>query len=187
MKAVRRTDVTFENFSANFIVQKGGCKKRKRDRTGGVLSPFRGHVPRPRPHLRNALLRPSRKSLPCLTMHLRSLPSSILFLLLAVAMASTNAHSTPHSNNPLALPPPSHDHHQQQQQQQKRATLDLSSGSAPLTDHLGPLVVNKDGTTARITNWHAMTDDERQRTLRVISKRNRQRLEKLKEDLPHNL
>jgi predicted Fe-S protein YdhL (DUF1289 family) len=48
-------------------------------------------------------------------------------------------------------------------------------------DQLGPMVVNVDGTLSRITNWEAMTEIERTNTLRIISKRNKERLEKLKE------
>ncbi|TFK37579.1 hypothetical protein BDQ12DRAFT_607328 [Crucibulum laeve] len=39
-------------------------------------------------------------------------------------------------------------------------------------DELGPLVVNSDGTLSRISNWSSMAEAERQRTLRVLSKRN---------------
>lgn len=78
-------------------------------------------------------------------------------------------------DEPMQLPPPSAD--------SSRTKLDLSSGSADLTDKLGPLVINKDGTTSRIVNWSKMTEMERERTLRIISKRNRERLAKLKEEL----
>lgn len=64
-----------------------------------------------------------------------------------------------------------------------RRSLDLGTGSKDLTDELGPLVINKDGTTARITNWHQMTPDEKERTLRIITKRNRERLAVLKQEL----
>jgi hypothetical protein len=60
-------------------------------------------------------------------------------------------------------------------------TLDVSgSGTTVALDHLGPLVVNVDGTLARITNWHEMTDIERRNTALVVAKRNKQRLEVLK-------
>ena len=59
--------------------------------------------------------------------------------------------------------------------------LDLSGGgSTAKLDHLGPMVVNTDGTLARITNWEHMTEGEKQATLRVLGKRNKQRLEALK-------
>lgn len=51
--------------------------------------------------------------------------------------------------------------------------------SAKLKD-LGPVVVNPDGSLSRISNWHAMTDAERQTTMLVIGKRNKLRQDKLK-------
>lgn len=57
----------------------------------------------------------------------------------------------------------------------------MSNGSTSVKlDHLGPMVVNVDGTLARISNWEQMTDGEKQGTLRIIGKRNKQRLEALK-------
>ena len=70
--------------------------------------------------------------------------------------------------------------------------LDMSSGSSTVKlDHLGPLVVNQDGTLSRISNWEQMADIEKKNTLRVLGKRNQSRLAKLKEagahvDLPNN-
>lgn len=46
-------------------------------------------------------------------------------------------------------------------------------------DHLGPLVVNQDGTLSRIANWSEMTEGERDNTLRVLGKRNQARLRAL--------
>ncbi|KAI8610517.1 hypothetical protein BC830DRAFT_1045971, partial [Chytriomyces sp. MP71] len=46
-------------------------------------------------------------------------------------------------------------------------------------DHLGPIVVGTDGTMQRIANWDAMTEAERSTTMRVVAKRNAQRLAKL--------
>ncbi|KAF9234596.1 hypothetical protein BU15DRAFT_8782, partial [Melanogaster broomeanus] len=40
-------------------------------------------------------------------------------------------------------------------------------------DNLGPMVVNSDGTLSRIANWESMTEAERDRTMRVITTRNR--------------
>lgn len=55
--------------------------------------------------------------------------------------------------------------------------LDLSTGQGSVTlDHLGPMVVNRDGTMSRIANWAEMSDIERQNTLRVLGKRNQLRL-----------
>lgn len=47
-------------------------------------------------------------------------------------------------------------------------------------DYLGPLVVNKDGTTGRVANWAEMTEGERETTLKLLTRRNKQRLEALK-------
>lgn len=62
--------------------------------------------------------------------------------------------------------------------------IDLSGGQDSSTtvslDHLGPIVVNQDGTMSRISNWDKMTEMEQKNTLRIIGKRNKQRLEALK-------
>ncbi|KAJ5095211.1 hypothetical protein N7532_007502 [Penicillium argentinense] len=47
-------------------------------------------------------------------------------------------------------------------------------------DHLGPMVVNVDGTLSRIGNWEQMSEIEKKNTLRIIGRRNKQRLEALK-------
>lgn len=57
--------------------------------------------------------------------------------------------------------------------------LDVNGDGVKL-DHLGPLVVNTDGTLARISNWAQMTEMERKNTVRVLGKRNKERLAKLK-------
>ncbi|TQV94164.1 fungal specific transcription factor [Cordyceps javanica] len=60
-------------------------------------------------------------------------------------------------------------------------TLDVSGdGSTVKLSELGPLVVNVDGTVARISNWKEMTDAERETTVRMVGRRNKQRLEALK-------
>lgn len=65
--------------------------------------------------------------------------------------------------------------------QQKPLRLDLGAegGSTVTLDHLGPMVVNVDGTLSRIGNWELMTEIERKNTLRILGKRNKQRLEVL--------
>ena len=80
---------------------------------------------------------------------------------------------TPHKQ-PLALPeaPSSSSTNQ----------IDLSDGSGTVKlDHLGPMVVNADGTMSRIENWAQMTEIERANTLRVLGKRNQLRLKALRE------
>jgi hypothetical protein len=58
-------------------------------------------------------------------------------------------------------------------------TLDVNGGGVRL-DHLGPLVVNQDGTMSRIANWAEMSQIERDNTLRVLGKRNQLRLKTLR-------
>ena len=52
-------------------------------------------------------------------------------------------------------------------------------GEAVAMEELGPIVINTDGTTARITNWPEMTPAEQEKTRRVIVARNAKRLAKL--------
>ena len=60
-------------------------------------------------------------------------------------------------------------------------TLDMSNGSTTVSlDHLGPMVVNVDGSMSRISNWDKMAEIEKKNTLRIIGKRNKSRLEALK-------
>jgi len=59
-------------------------------------------------------------------------------------------------------------------------TIDLSSGASVALDALGPVVVNEDGTLARIGNWSQMTPQEQATTQRRISARNNERLAALR-------
>jgi hypothetical protein len=73
---------------------------------------------------------------------------------------------------PLALPEAPHN---------SATQLDMSNGDASVKlDHLGPMVVNVDGTLSRISNWDKMADIEKENTLRIIGKRNQARLEILR-------
>ncbi|KAH7155035.1 hypothetical protein B0J13DRAFT_618519 [Dactylonectria estremocensis] len=56
----------------------------------------------------------------------------------------------------------------------------LRVGESIRLDAMGPLVVNADGSMARVANWTGMTDGEREATLRLLGRRNKQRLEALK-------
>lgn len=61
--------------------------------------------------------------------------------------------------------------------------IDMSQGGSTVQlDHLGPMVVNTDGTLSRIANWDKMADIEKKATLRIIGKRNQSRLEALKKE-----
>jgi hypothetical protein len=51
-------------------------------------------------------------------------------------------------------------------------------GAPVKLDHLGPIVLNTDGSMSRITNWQEMTEEEQTRTLRVVAKRNQARQKK---------
>ncbi|KAJ4400261.1 hypothetical protein N0V91_008826 [Didymella pomorum] len=73
---------------------------------------------------------------------------------------------------PLPLPEPSSD--------ASHATQLDVNGSGVKLDHLGPLVVNKDGSLSRIANWDKMAEIEKQNTLRILGKRNQLRLDGLK-------
>lgn len=44
-------------------------------------------------------------------------------------------------------------------------------------DALGPIVINSDGTTSRISNWTTMTESEKKTAVRLISARNKRRKE----------
>ncbi|KAK6495385.1 hypothetical protein TWF481_003408 [Arthrobotrys musiformis] len=73
----------------------------------------------------------------------------------------------------LALPAP-------QTEAEKEAAKKVQVGArAVKLDHLGPLVINSDGTLSRIQNWANMTQMERERTIHVLGKRNRLRTESL--------
>ncbi|KAG0649434.1 hypothetical protein D0Z07_4541 [Hyphodiscus hymeniophilus] len=89
--------------------------------------------------------------------------------------SNADAHSKTQSatpKEPLALPEAPHD---------SNTELDMSNGDTSVRlDHLGPMVVNEDGTLSRISNWGNMADIEKENTLRIIGKRNQARLEKLR-------
>jgi hypothetical protein len=46
-------------------------------------------------------------------------------------------------------------------------------------DELGPVVINEDGSISRILNWNKMNQAEKDSTMRIIGKRNQQRISKL--------
>ncbi|KAH8669618.1 hypothetical protein BGZ60DRAFT_528095 [Tricladium varicosporioides] len=84
---------------------------------------------------------------------------------------SSGEPSTLQTEAQLALPETSHNPTQ----------LDMSTGSTTVKlDHLGPMVIGVDGTLSRISNWEGMTDGEKKATLRVIGKRNEERLKVLR-------
>lgn len=89
----------------------------------------------------------------------------------AAAVDETAATSS--SKTPQGLPAPG--------QGSPLISLDVSGdGSTVKLSNLGPLVVNSDGTVARIANWQEMTDVERETTMRMVGSRNKKRLDALK-------
>ena len=61
--------------------------------------------------------------------------------------------------------------------------LDVSEGSSTVKlDHMGPMVVNADGTLSRIANWGQMGERERGNVLRVLGRRNQLRRERLEKE-----
>jgi len=56
----------------------------------------------------------------------------------------------------------------------------LRLGETVKLETMGPIIINSDGTTRKIENWEAMTEAEQKKTRERISKRNAERLEKLR-------
>ncbi|KAM0200151.1 hypothetical protein ACHAPA_010355 [Fusarium lateritium] len=56
----------------------------------------------------------------------------------------------------------------------------LRVGESVRLDAMGPLVVNTDGTMGRIGNWTGMTEGEKAQTLKLLGRRNKQRLDAIK-------
>ena len=50
----------------------------------------------------------------------------------------------------------------------------------------GPMIINPDGTVRRISNWDVLTQAERDNTWRIISARNKKRIEILKQKLAND-
>lgn len=92
--------------------------------------------------------------------------------------SNSNAADTPRAESqegtPLGLPAPP------TAEEAEAIKLDMSSGGDTVRlDSLGPMVVNKDGSISRIGNWEQMTEMEQKNTMRIVGKRNKQRLEAL--------
>ena len=56
---------------------------------------------------------------------------------------------------------------------------EIKLGEAIRLEELGPIIINIDGTTRRITNWANLTKQEQASTFRLISARNKKRLAEL--------
>ncbi|KAJ3069078.1 hypothetical protein HDU98_007849, partial [Podochytrium sp. JEL0797] len=96
-------------------------------------------------------------------------------IILAIALSALVTMNTAHNASPAPLALPS-------TPQEGAQTLSVSGDSVTL-DHLGPVVINADGTMSRITNWDIFSETERANTMRVIAKRNKIRLAKLQKEL----
>ena len=48
-----------------------------------------------------------------------------------------------------------------------------------MLDELGPVIIHKDGTLGHLSNWHEMTEHEKEMTFKFVAKRNKQRREAL--------
>ncbi|PWN97724.1 hypothetical protein FA09DRAFT_288059, partial [Tilletiopsis washingtonensis] len=60
-------------------------------------------------------------------------------------------------------------------------TTDIQVGGPNVAlDHLGPVVVNVDGTLSRIGNWQELSSFEKATSKRLLTKRNAERLAALK-------
>ena len=79
--------------------------------------------------------------------------------------------------NPLALPYEPHNDVQ---------TVDYSNCFK--LDQLGPMIINTDGSIQRVSNWNELTQEEQDRTFRLICARNQKRLAILKAqaEIPEN-
>ena len=74
--------------------------------------------------------------------------------------------SSEEKNSLLQLPPSLNENHE---------VPVLKMGEVYSLDYLGPIIINKDGTTRRIDNWDTLTEREQEATWRRIKKRNEER------------
>ncbi|KAF4436495.1 hypothetical protein F53441_13235 [Fusarium austroafricanum] len=92
------------------------------------------------------------------------------------AQGGSNAAAKDTAKKPLPLPAPEID----TAASRGDDVTQLRVGESVRLDAMGPLVVNTDGTMGRIGNWAGMTEHEREQTLRLLGKRNKQRLDAIK-------
>ncbi|WZH46278.1 uncharacterized protein QYS62_007352 [Fusarium acuminatum] len=78
---------------------------------------------------------------------------------------------------PLPLPAPEQD---SSAADKGDGVTSLRVGESVRLDAMGPLVVNTDGTMGRIGNWAGMTEGEKAQTLKLLGRRNKQRLDTIK-------
>ncbi|KAM0347907.1 hypothetical protein ACHAPU_004406 [Fusarium lateritium] len=80
------------------------------------------------------------------------------------------------AKGPLPLPAPG----QETAADKGDGVMSLRVGESVRLDAMGPLVVNTDGTMGRIGNWAGMTKGEKEQTVKLLGKRNKQRLDAIK-------
>lgn len=61
------------------------------------------------------------------------------------------------------------------------STQKTTSDSVSLEEALGPLVINEDGSAARIGNWGEMSEIEKRNVVRIVGARNRKRTRRILE------
>ena len=76
------------------------------------------------------------------------------------------------SSEVLLLPPPI-------EKDPSEKTMKL--GEKISMDHLGPIIINTDGSLRRIDNWDKLSKEEQDRSFRLIAARNKKRIEILKQ------
>ena len=59
-------------------------------------------------------------------------------------------------------------------------------GEALKMDDLGPIIINADGTTRRISNWDTLSKQEKESSWRLIAARNKRRIEDLERKQKEN-
>lgn len=97
------------------------------------------------------------------------------------ARASSEPEREPPPREVLALPEPAAGGGGGGVLQAAPQQIDVSAAEASLAlDHLGPVVVNTDGSLSRIMNWVQMTEREQQVTRQRVAKRNNERLAALR-------
>eukprot|EP00455_Lapot_gusevi_P052188 TRINITY_DN7923_c0_g1_i4.p1 TRINITY_DN7923_c0_g1~~TRINITY_DN7923_c0_g1_i4.p1 ORF type:complete len:135 (+),score=40.13 TRINITY_DN7923_c0_g1_i4:62-406(+) len=97
------------------------------------------------------------------------------FVLLVLFVLASSSVTMEHSNEQPSQDVLGLEHKPNSDAQQ----MDL--GNSMKFDHLGPIIVNADGTMSRIANWDTLSPQEQATTFRLISARNAQRLKALRE------
>ncbi|KAI7950494.1 hypothetical protein MJO29_009168 [Puccinia striiformis f. sp. tritici] len=115
-----------------------------------------------------------------------SIQSNTFYILTTIMSCETSQNADPSSSNNdqpneerlLITNTPAED---STNEDTRSRSIDVGGESVQL-DHLGPMVINTDGTISRISNWDKLTEPERTRTIRLVTKRNAQRIQHLKQN-----